>query len=50
MIDESLAGADCVVLACPLTPQTNGLIGRDQIDRMKPGVAVDQYRSRRRDR
>ncbi|MGE3798243.1 MAG: D-2-hydroxyacid dehydrogenase [Thermomicrobiales bacterium] len=39
-IDEALKHADFVVLACPLTAHTEGLIGRSQIERMKPGVAL----------
>ncbi|MBX3071237.1 MAG: D-2-hydroxyacid dehydrogenase [Thermomicrobiales bacterium] len=39
-IDEALGQGDCVVLACPLTAQTDGLVGRRQIDAMKPGVAL----------
>ena len=33
---ELLAEADYIVLTCPLTPETTGLIGRDAFARMKP--------------
>ena len=35
---ESLAGADVVVLTCPLTPQTERLIDANAFERMKPGA------------
>ncbi len=35
---ESLAGADVVVLTCPLTPQTENVIDADALERMKPGA------------
>jgi D-3-phosphoglycerate dehydrogenase len=35
-LDELLARADFVQLNCPLTPETEGLIGREQFARMKP--------------
>lgn len=34
--DELLAAADFVMLCCPLSEQTRGLIGRQQLSRMKP--------------
>lgn len=37
---EALARADWVVLACPLTPETRGLIGRAELAAMKPGAAL----------
>jgi phosphoglycerate dehydrogenase-like enzyme len=37
-LDELLATADFVSIHCPLTEQTRGLIGRDQLARMKPGA------------
>ena len=37
---ELLARADWLVLAAPLTPATRGLIGRDQLARMKPGAVL----------
>lgn len=35
-LDELLGRADFVQLNCPLTPETEGLIGRDEFARMKP--------------
>jgi phosphoglycerate dehydrogenase-like enzyme len=35
-----LAGADCVVLCCPHTPETEGLIGREEIAALKPDVVL----------
>jgi phosphoglycerate dehydrogenase-like enzyme len=35
-----LAGADAVVLATPLTPETEGMIGPDEIAAMRPGVML----------
>lgn len=37
-LDELLEQADYVVLTCPLSPETRGLIGRDQLSRMKPSA------------
>lgn len=37
-LDELLARADFVQLNCPLTPETEGLIGREQFARMKPSA------------
>ncbi len=37
---EMLAGADCVVLCTPHTPETEGLIGREEIASLKPGVVL----------
>jgi D-3-phosphoglycerate dehydrogenase len=39
-VDELVAEADVVVLACPLTPETTGLISRERIRRMKPGAIL----------
>lgn len=36
-LDEVLQGADIISLHVPLTSQTRGLIGRDQLAKMKPG-------------
>jgi D-3-phosphoglycerate dehydrogenase len=36
-VDELVEASDIVVLCCPLTLETSGLIGRDRIARMKPG-------------
>lgn len=35
-----LAGADCVVLCAPHTPETEDLIGRDELLAMKPGAVL----------
>lgn len=37
-LDELLAQSDYVVVAAPLTPETNGLIGRAQLEKMKPSA------------
>lgn len=37
---EMLRGADCVVLCAPHTPETEGLIGREEIASLKPGVVL----------
>ena len=39
-LDDLLAASDIVVLCCPLTPETTGLIGREQIARMRPGALL----------
>jgi D-3-phosphoglycerate dehydrogenase len=39
-VDELVAEADVVVLSCPLTPETAGLISRERIGRMKPGAIL----------
>lgn len=36
-VDELVAEADIVVLSCPLTPLTAGLLSRERIRRMRPG-------------
>ena len=36
-IDELVAESDIVVLCCPLTPETTGLLSRERIARMRPG-------------
>ena len=38
--DELLSTADYVVLTCPLTAETRGLIGRAELARMKPTAAL----------
>jgi D-3-phosphoglycerate dehydrogenase len=37
-LDELLASADYVSLNCPLTPETRGMFGRSQYEKMKPGA------------
>ena len=37
-LDELLARSDFVQLNCPLTPETDGLMGREQFARMKPSA------------
>lgn len=39
-LEELLASADVVSLHCPLTPQTTGLINRDNLARMKPTAVI----------
>ncbi|MFP4493390.1 MAG: NAD(P)-dependent oxidoreductase [Puniceicoccaceae bacterium] len=39
-LPELMAGADFVSVHCPLTPETRGLIGRDELARMKPGAYI----------
>lgn len=39
-VDALVEQADIVVLCCPLTPETIGLLSRDRIDRMKPSALV----------
>jgi D-3-phosphoglycerate dehydrogenase / 2-oxoglutarate reductase len=39
-LDALMAEADVIVLACPLTPETTGLVGRERIGRMKPGALI----------
>ena len=39
-LEELVSGADTIVLMCPLTPETRGLLGKAQFDRMKPDVAI----------
>ena len=39
-LEELLARADVISLNCPLTPQTEGLINRQSIEKMKPGVIL----------
>lgn len=34
---EAISGADWVVIACPLTPETHHLIGESELDAMGPG-------------
>lgn len=39
-VDELVAEADIVVLSCPLTPETAGLLSRERIGRMKPDAIL----------
>ncbi|HEU0290946.1 MAG TPA: D-2-hydroxyacid dehydrogenase [Burkholderiales bacterium] len=39
-LDRLLPGADYVVMAVPLTPQTRQLLNRSRMDRMKPSAGV----------
>lgn len=39
-LDDLLAASDIVILCCPLTPETTGLMSRDRINRMKPGALL----------
>jgi D-3-phosphoglycerate dehydrogenase len=39
-VDEMVAEADIVVLSCPLTPETAGLLSRERIGRMRPGAIL----------
>ena len=38
-----LAAADFVVVACPLSAATRGMIGAAELDRMKPGAVLDTW-------
>ncbi|KAK8869504.1 hypothetical protein IAR55_000069 [Kwoniella newhampshirensis] len=38
--DELLATSDVVILTCPLTPATHGLIGKEAFEKMKDGVVL----------
>jgi D-3-phosphoglycerate dehydrogenase len=39
-LDTLVESADIIVLCCPLTPETTGLISRDRIARMKPDALL----------
>ncbi|HXV09675.1 MAG TPA: D-2-hydroxyacid dehydrogenase [Burkholderiales bacterium] len=39
-LDRLLPVADFVVMAVPLTPETNGLLNRARLERMKPGAGL----------
>jgi D-3-phosphoglycerate dehydrogenase len=39
-VDELVAESDVVVLCCPLTLETAGLLSRERIDRMRPGAIL----------
>lgn len=39
-VDEVLAGADALVAVAPLTPETEGMLGRAQLEALAPGALV----------
>ncbi|WP_162243710.1 hydroxyacid dehydrogenase [Ramlibacter sp. Leaf400] len=39
-LEQALPEADYLVIACPLTPQTRGLIGSTELARLKPGARL----------
>ncbi|MEI5682306.1 MULTISPECIES: hydroxyacid dehydrogenase [unclassified Mesorhizobium] len=39
-VDQLVEESDVVVLCCPLTPETTGLLSRERIGRMKPGALL----------
>ena len=39
-LDELLSGSDVIALHCPLFPETEGIINRDSIAKMKDGVIL----------
>ncbi|HEX3712880.1 MAG TPA: D-2-hydroxyacid dehydrogenase [Trebonia sp.] len=39
-LDEALPGTDLLILCCPLTPQTEGLIGREQLALLPPHAVL----------
>lgn len=39
-LDQALEGADAVVLACPLTDETEGMIGAEELDQMPDDAAL----------
>jgi D-3-phosphoglycerate dehydrogenase len=39
-VDDLVSTADIVILCCPLTPETTGLLSRERIARMKPGAIL----------
>ncbi len=39
-LDAALAGADVVVLACPLTVETRGILSRSRLELLAPGATV----------
>jgi phosphoglycerate dehydrogenase-like enzyme len=39
-LDRLLPRADCLVLSCPLTPQTQGMISARELALMKPGASI----------
>lgn len=44
-VDDLVVESDIIVVCCPLTPETTGLMSRERIDRMKPsGLIVNVSR------
>lgn len=39
-MEELLQRSDIISMHCPLTPETEGMIGSAEIERMKPGVLI----------
>ncbi|NGN43259.1 hydroxyacid dehydrogenase [Mesorhizobium sp. CGMCC 1.15528] len=39
-VDQLVQESDIIVLCCPLTPETTGLLSRERIGRMKPGALL----------
>jgi glycerate dehydrogenase len=39
-LDELFAKADVISLHCPLTPETAGLVNRERLQRVRPGVLL----------
>jgi phosphoglycerate dehydrogenase-like enzyme len=39
-LDRLLASVDVLVVACPLTPETRHMLGREQFERMRPGAIL----------
>lgn len=39
-MDELLASSDIIILHCPLTPETRGLIGKKELERMKSSAIL----------
>ena len=45
-LEELLRNSDYVLVNCPLTPQTRGLLGKPQFGLMKPGCSAHQHGAR----
>lgn len=39
-LDTMVSQVDCVLLACPYTPETHHIINRERIQKMRPGVRI----------
>lgn len=39
-LTEAVGEVDAVVMACPLTPETRGMLGRREIEAMRPGAVL----------